>query len=54
MRIVRVMRATGQGGVLWLVSGSNGETLIRAEGSTRGEAWGKAVEQARSLGMLRG
>jgi hypothetical protein len=42
----------GAGGLLWIVSGSNGENLIRAEGSTRAEAWIRAVEQARSLGML--
>lgn len=39
-------------GVKWVVSGSNGENLIRAEGSTRSEAWVRAAEQARSLGML--
>jgi len=42
----------GAGGLLWLVSGSNGENLIRAEGPTRSEAWIRAVDQARSLGML--
>jgi hypothetical protein len=42
----------GAGGMLWIVSGSNGENLIRAEGSTRAEAWVRAVEQARTLGML--
>jgi hypothetical protein len=36
----------------WLVSRSNGENLIRAEGSTRDEAWAGAVEQARALGIL--
>jgi hypothetical protein len=40
-------------GIVWLVSGRNGENLIRAEGATRDEAWHRAVEQARSLGMLR-
>ena len=39
-------------GLVWLVSGSNGENLIRAQGATRDEAWDRAVEQARSLGML--
>jgi hypothetical protein len=38
--------------VAWVVSGTNGENLIRAEGSTRAEAWIRAVDQARSLGML--
>jgi hypothetical protein len=42
----------GAGRVLWNVSGHNGENLIRAEGTTRAEAWVRAVEQARSLGML--
>jgi hypothetical protein len=42
----------GAGGLIWLVWGSNGENLIRAEGATRDEAWARAVEQARSLGML--
>jgi hypothetical protein len=31
---------------------NSGENLIRAEGTTRAEAWGWAVEQARTLGML--
>ena len=37
----------------WLVSGSNGDNLIRAEGSTPDEAWAVAEDQARSLGMIR-
>ncbi len=40
------------GGLAWVVSGHDGENLIRAEGPTRDEAWGRAVEQARGLGML--
>ena len=44
----------GAGGLSWLVWGSNGENLIRAVGTTRDEAWGRAVEQARALGMLGG
>jgi hypothetical protein len=40
----------GAGWVTWLVWGSNGENLIRAEGATRDEAWGRAVEQARAWG----
>jgi hypothetical protein len=40
------------GGPAWVVSGHNGENLIRAEGATRDEAWGRPVEQARGLGML--
>jgi hypothetical protein len=42
----------GAGRLSWIVWGSNGEDLIRAEGSTRDEAWGRAVEWARGLGML--
>jgi hypothetical protein len=42
----------GAGGRTWIVSGSNGEDLIQAEGATRAEAWGRAVDQAWLLGML--
>ena len=42
----------GAGGLLWLVTGSNGENLIRAEGVTEPEAWLDAIEQARGVGML--
>jgi hypothetical protein len=42
----------GAGGLLWIVTGSNGENLIRAEGPTRSGAWARALEQARGLGML--
>jgi hypothetical protein len=35
----------------WVVTGSHGEDLIRAEGPTRVAAWLQAVEQARGLGM---
>lgn len=43
----------GSGGRrLWVVSGSNGENLIRAEGATEADAWRSAVEQARAVGML--
>jgi hypothetical protein len=45
---------TGPGGLVWLVSGHNGENLIRAEEPTRADAWRAAVEQARSPGMLGG
>jgi hypothetical protein len=40
-------------GLIWLVSGSNGENMIRAAGTTCDEAWANAVEQARGVGMLR-
>jgi hypothetical protein len=43
---------TGEGGLVWVVTGSNGENLIRAEGATRADAWLAACEQAMSLGML--
>jgi hypothetical protein len=43
---------TGPGGLGWLVTGHNGENLIRAEGPTRADAWREAVEQARAVGML--
>jgi hypothetical protein len=36
----------------WVVSGLNGENLIRAEGPTRDGTWVRAVEQAWGLGML--
>jgi hypothetical protein len=38
-------------GPYWLVWGSNGENLIRAEGRTRDEAWRNAEMQAVGLGM---
>ena len=40
------------GELVWVVTGHNGENLIRAEGATQGEAWRRAVEQAREVGML--
>jgi hypothetical protein len=39
-------------GLVWLVSGSNGENLVRAEGRTRDEAWRNAEIEALGLGML--
>jgi hypothetical protein len=36
----------------WHVTGANGEDLIDATGESQAEAWHRAVEQARSLGML--
>lgn len=39
---------------VWIVSGTNGENRIAAEGKTELEAWEGACEQARALGMLRG
>jgi hypothetical protein len=38
---------------VWRVTGSRGEgSVIDATGATQAEAWHRAVEQARSLGML--
>jgi hypothetical protein len=36
----------------WVVSGSNGENLICAEGASRAEAWWRACGQAAAVGML--
>jgi hypothetical protein len=36
----------------WIVSGTNGENMIEARGRTQSEAWQRACEQARSVGML--
>ncbi|MHC5540118.1 hypothetical protein ACYOEI_18010, partial [Singulisphaera rosea] len=36
----------------WVVSGSNGENLVRSEATTRDEAWHGACQQAATLGML--
>jgi hypothetical protein len=37
---------------LWIVTGTNGENRIRAEGQTQAEAWRLACQQAHALGML--
>jgi hypothetical protein len=34
------------------VSGANGENLLRAEAAGQAEAWWRACEQARAVGML--
>ena len=36
----------------WLVTGTNGENVIRAVGRTQAEAWSLACEQAAAVGML--
>ena len=46
--------ATTDGGSVWVVSGHNGENLIRADAETEAEAWHRAVDQARSVGILEG
>jgi hypothetical protein len=40
-------------GRVWVVSGTNGENRIVAEGATELEAWRTACEQARACGMFR-
>ena len=42
---------TGGAGA-WLVSGTNGENLIVAEGESQVEAWYRATLQAEAVGML--
>jgi hypothetical protein len=42
----------GTRGLIWLVWGSDGENVIRAEGANRDETWAGAIEQARAPGML--
>jgi hypothetical protein len=53
-RLRRAGRSVGDYGTatLWVVSGSNGENLVYATGSTRPEAWWRACEQAAAVGML--
>ena len=36
----------------WLVTGNNGENVVRAEGRSRAEAYWRACVQAREVGML--
>jgi hypothetical protein len=36
----------------WLVTGTNGENVIRASGATQAAAWRRACEQAAAVGML--
>jgi hypothetical protein len=40
------------GRLVWLVSGHNGENLIRADGLTRAAWWWAACRQAEAVGML--
>ena len=42
------------GGPVRVISGSNDENLLRADGPTAAAAWRAACDQARSLGMFRG
>jgi hypothetical protein len=41
------------GSGVWIVSGSNGENRILAEGQSQAEAWYLATLQAEAAGMLR-
>jgi hypothetical protein len=36
----------------WLATGSNGENALNARARTQAEAWWRACEQARAVGML--
>jgi hypothetical protein len=36
----------------WIVSGTNGENVIHAEGESQAEAWYRATLQAEAVGML--
>src|SRR5262245_56702138 len=46
------VRLLAPSGPRWLVTGTNGENALRAEGDSQAEAWAQAVEQARAVGML--
>ena len=41
------------GGPVWVVAGTNGENMIRAEGATCAEAWRRALDLAAAGEMLR-
>jgi hypothetical protein len=45
---------TEAGTLVWLVSGRNGENVIRAEGPTQGTTLRAACDQARAVGMFAG
>jgi hypothetical protein len=42
------------GGPVWVVAGTNGENMIRAEGATSAETWRRALDRAAVGGMLPG
>ena len=46
--------AGASGGVVWVVSGRNGENLMRAEGATSAAAWQAALNEAQAVGMVPG
>src|SRR5919199_6312536 len=39
-------------GPAWSVTGTNGENRLHATGATQAEAWWRACEQARAVGLL--
>jgi hypothetical protein len=41
-------------GSYWLVFGTKGENLLRAEEQTRAKAWRRAIEQVAACGVLAG
>jgi hypothetical protein len=43
--------AHGEAGLMWIVTGANGENRIEARGATQDEAWRNAVLQAEAMGM---
>ncbi len=45
---------SGPGGLVWVVTGTNGENRIQAEGATCSEAWRRALDQVEVVGMLPG
>ena len=45
---------TEVGVLVWLVSGRNGENVIRAEEPAQAAAWRAACDQARAVGMIPG
>jgi hypothetical protein len=43
----------GESGLVWIVSGANGENRIEALGVSQDEAWHNAVLQAEAVGVAR-
>jgi hypothetical protein len=39
-------------GPAWVVTGTNGENRLHASAATQAEAWWRACEQAREVGLL--
>jgi hypothetical protein len=40
------------GSAVWIITGTNGENVIQAEGRTQAGAWYRATLQAEAVGML--